>query len=401
MGTYSQVEIRRLSAWSFVLVLGLCWAAGCGSEHSTDPENALPLASFVTGPAAGDTGTVFTVDASDCNDPELGKAGLVVRWDWEDDGEWDTEFSSEMTAEHRYAGFGVKTIRLEVADREGNTQTAARQISVLDPAAFQEETTDLLGFHDACPNWYRVVNVAGARVLNLPERGTFFVVWLPAKYFSSPQRRVLLACHGTGGFAYAEVDAELQMAEVWGHAVVGLQWCLGPEAYLEPDEVHELIDIALWYMRRTYGADPQRSAYTGFSRGSAISYEVSYWDRKKGTDYLAQTISHSGGVNPDAHRPFFDDLVRGVYGQAPFAGTRFYMYASEVDEEWPSPVEGEPSPMVGYMEYARDLVRGYGGAVLRFIQDTDAGPDGGHAGFRNPAHDYHEVAIEAWYDLTP
>lgn len=92
--------------------------------------NELPNAVFTVSPASGDSTTIFQVDASASSDREDPIEVLQVRWDWEDDGSWDTNFSITKTASHNYNMVGSKTIRLEVLDTYGNSDTTSRQVTV-------------------------------------------------------------------------------------------------------------------------------------------------------------------------------------------------------------------------------------------------------------------------------
>lgn len=65
-------------------------------------KNISPTASFTVAPESGVIGTEFTFDASDCSDPEDDNANVEVRWDWENDGVWDTDYSTTKTATHKY-----------------------------------------------------------------------------------------------------------------------------------------------------------------------------------------------------------------------------------------------------------------------------------------------------------
>lgn len=252
----------------------------------------------------------------------------------------------------------------------------------------EETDTDQLGLYASSPN-YRTVMDAGARVVNLSEPATFFVLWVPEDYADRAARRVLVAAHGSRGTAYAEIDQELEFADQYGYALVAVQWWLPQsDQYLEPDVVHEIITVALDYMQSRYGTDVHKAAYTGFSRGSAISYEVTFYDRQTGTEYFALTISHSGGVPLTGGRPFFAELEAGAYGAEPFAGTHFFMYCGMQDEYW-------GTEQCAQMHNAEQIVSGYGATIDQFIED----PDGGHTGFRdNP--EYHEQAILRFIELT-
>ncbi|NIN65340.1 MAG: PKD domain-containing protein, partial [Anaerolineae bacterium] len=100
------------------------------SVAPTPSLNTPPLASFTVSPSAGNLTTTFTVDASLSSDAEDPSGALKVRWDWKDDGVWDTLWSTTKTAQHQYTEPDNYTIRLEVADTEGLTDTTTRQVVV-------------------------------------------------------------------------------------------------------------------------------------------------------------------------------------------------------------------------------------------------------------------------------
>jgi formylglycine-generating enzyme required for sulfatase activity len=92
--------------------------------------NAAPTARFEVQPDSGTTVTLFRFDATGCTDPEDPPESLVVRWDWEDDGGWDTAYQEVKTAGHTYPAAGSRTVRLEVKDTGGLTGSASRTVSV-------------------------------------------------------------------------------------------------------------------------------------------------------------------------------------------------------------------------------------------------------------------------------
>ena len=71
--------------------------------------NQPPVASFVVTPSQAAIGQSFSVDASGCTDDHTVVSKLQVRWDWENDGTWDTAFTTVKTATHAYPGVGQKT----------------------------------------------------------------------------------------------------------------------------------------------------------------------------------------------------------------------------------------------------------------------------------------------------
>ena len=79
-------------------------------------------------------GVDFNFDASASTDDET-PGDLQVRWDWENDGEWDTNFASTLTANHAYTAAGDHVVRTEVRDTEGLTDAAFFNATALPDAA--------------------------------------------------------------------------------------------------------------------------------------------------------------------------------------------------------------------------------------------------------------------------
>ncbi|MCA8974804.1 MAG: hypothetical protein KDC98_08780, partial [Planctomycetes bacterium] len=73
--------------------------------------------------------TVY-VDASTSSDPEDPESALEVRWDWTNDGVWDTDWTTTKTANHSYGQAGSYVIRLLVRDSSGMQSTATRTINL-------------------------------------------------------------------------------------------------------------------------------------------------------------------------------------------------------------------------------------------------------------------------------
>jgi len=92
--------------------------------------NTAPVASFSVDRAAAKPGVAFNFDALGCSDGQEPSANLSVRWDWEDDGVWDTAYVTSKTASHAYADEGTKTVRLEVRDSQGAVAQTTRTLSV-------------------------------------------------------------------------------------------------------------------------------------------------------------------------------------------------------------------------------------------------------------------------------
>jgi len=92
--------------------------------------NIFPEADFSVSPENGSVGTVFYFDASGCSDEEDEPGQLKVRWDWENDGKWDTQYSTNKEATHVYSSAGNYTVTMEVIDTEGAMDVTSKQINV-------------------------------------------------------------------------------------------------------------------------------------------------------------------------------------------------------------------------------------------------------------------------------
>jgi len=81
-----------------------------------EPENTPPVAIITASQTSGTTTTNFTFDALESSDNEDPLDVLQVRWDWEGDGTWDTQYTTEKTANHQFSEEGTYHVKLEVKD---------------------------------------------------------------------------------------------------------------------------------------------------------------------------------------------------------------------------------------------------------------------------------------------
>ena len=98
------------------------------------PAHTQPAASFEVNPDHGTVATVFSVDASSCSDREYPADQLEVRWDWEDDGTWDSLWTTDKLASHQYASPGNYTIRMEVRDPDNMVNQTTQSVVVVNTA---------------------------------------------------------------------------------------------------------------------------------------------------------------------------------------------------------------------------------------------------------------------------
>ena len=95
--------------------------------------NRAPVAYFQVHLSSEKNGRI-TVNASNSADAEDADDLLEIRWDGEDDGVWDTTWSTAKTAMHDFKRAGTYAIRLEVLDTEGLVDSTTRRVVVPGPS---------------------------------------------------------------------------------------------------------------------------------------------------------------------------------------------------------------------------------------------------------------------------
>lgn len=127
-----RLEAAVPAAVPAIIFIAFFSIAGCCHEEKNPSSsvNEKPAASFTIVPASGPVESDFVLDASGSRDTEDSPRTLRVRWDFENDGVWDTDWSTLKTVAHRYVTMGIKTIMLQVMDSGQLTDEAGRQISV-------------------------------------------------------------------------------------------------------------------------------------------------------------------------------------------------------------------------------------------------------------------------------
>jgi len=109
-------------------------ATGSMPDSIDMPGNGL-TANLSVDPIIASAGTTFNFDGSASSGP----GNIFARWDWQDDGVWDTVFESSLTAAHLYTAAGDYTIRMEVRGASGPTAADVVEITVQagDPVSLQ------------------------------------------------------------------------------------------------------------------------------------------------------------------------------------------------------------------------------------------------------------------------
>ena len=93
-------------------------------------KNATPTASFEMAANKVAISTDLPFDASGSRDQETASDELVVRWDWNGDNIWDTEYSSVKSYTHKFPSVGIWTITMEVKDGSGLVDTETKTLMV-------------------------------------------------------------------------------------------------------------------------------------------------------------------------------------------------------------------------------------------------------------------------------
>ncbi|MFH1227485.1 MAG: PQQ-binding-like beta-propeller repeat protein, partial [Planctomycetota bacterium] len=102
------------------------------AKNDKEPTNHIPIGLFNVIPENGSSSTVFSFDAGVSSDIDEPAQNLLVRWDWENDGVWDTSFSPAKTITRTFAA-GSHTIAMQIRDSAGAFVTATKTITVIAP----------------------------------------------------------------------------------------------------------------------------------------------------------------------------------------------------------------------------------------------------------------------------
>ncbi|MBI9033229.1 MAG: hypothetical protein JEZ03_02045 [Bacteroidales bacterium] len=133
-----------------LLLIAIVLISSCKKEkiNPTEEEittNNLPMADIIASPIEGGTFTIFTFDASNCTDKEDSTSLLKVRWDWDNDNHWDTQYSTEKIAEQSFDHHGSHMIKMEVKDSGGKTNNTTFIIEI--------DTNNYVNMGNACPGF--------------------------------------------------------------------------------------------------------------------------------------------------------------------------------------------------------------------------------------------------------
>lgn len=141
-------EVNKLALFDNILyafgenIQLLTWDHPC----PTCGDNIVPVSSFEVSPLDGDTTDTFITDASASTDIEDSLDALQFRWDFNNDNQWDTSYSSEISAETKYILSGEKTIRLQVKDSLGGSHISEHTFHVAQGIDDGIDVTDSIAY---------------------------------------------------------------------------------------------------------------------------------------------------------------------------------------------------------------------------------------------------------------
>ncbi|MEK6826947.1 MAG: PKD domain-containing protein [Nanoarchaeota archaeon] len=98
-----------------------------------ETKNTSPFSNFSIKPLEGTTNTTFQFNASTSKDDEDQLSKLLFRWDWNDDGVFDTDWSSNYIADYKYPSSHQYGVTLQVKDSGGLTNKMTTWIKVSSP----------------------------------------------------------------------------------------------------------------------------------------------------------------------------------------------------------------------------------------------------------------------------
>lgn len=124
----------KTSFYSFIVIFllssGFIFLTGCGKDEQ-NTSNQLPVARYTLDKTRGNTATEFTFDASAVSDLEDPVSTLEIRWDWENDGIFDTDFSTNKIATYQYPAAGLYFPLLQVRDTKSMTDSTKKMLVVV------------------------------------------------------------------------------------------------------------------------------------------------------------------------------------------------------------------------------------------------------------------------------
>ncbi len=124
-----------------------------------------PTAVFEVSPPFATPGSTFSFSALASTDPDDATVDLEVRWDWDNDGEWDTDWSTQKVVQHVFEEAGAQSVVMQVKDPLDLNDTVVHTVNV---GGSQENAVHIIIFRDAVP-WGSEVPAVLDQMLEIME----------------------------------------------------------------------------------------------------------------------------------------------------------------------------------------------------------------------------------------
>ncbi len=137
-----------------------------------DAANTPPTANFFINPTQGTTENTFVLNASGCTDAETITLDLEVRWDFDGDGTWDTDFSKSKVINHQYSLAKAYSARMEVKDSGELTDEQIQTVSVVYPTFTDLRDGNIYPYKTIGNQVWMVRNLAWLPEVSPPAEGS-------------------------------------------------------------------------------------------------------------------------------------------------------------------------------------------------------------------------------------
>ena len=116
--------MKKIRPFSLLLIIALIFS--CTEKEKDQP----PVPIFEIVPATGPFTQVFTFNAHATYDNSEDNENLMIRWDWESDGKFDTEYSLDRSFEHQFTHADSFNVTMEVMNSKGWTNVEVKPLIV-------------------------------------------------------------------------------------------------------------------------------------------------------------------------------------------------------------------------------------------------------------------------------
>jgi hypothetical protein len=116
--------ITKLAVLTITVIVVLLCLLSCKKGSNS------PVPSLIVTPTVGATKTNFEINAKGCFDEEDEVEALMVRFDWENDGNWDTDWLIEKRHIRQFEKEGLLSVKMEIIDTDGNKTETIESVRI-------------------------------------------------------------------------------------------------------------------------------------------------------------------------------------------------------------------------------------------------------------------------------